>query len=86
MKKYSNSIKQACNRMKNLIHPKMQTEYHKKAWVSFDKTRIYRCILYTSLATFTKINSCIYGTYFHQLAYKFIKNEDASRNFDREFY
>ena len=48
LKKYCKNIKQACSSMKNLILLKMQTEYHKKAWQSFEKALsiLYVCIYF----------------------------------------
>ena len=86
MKTYCNSIKQVCMNMKSLIFLKMHTEYHKKAWQSFEKVLVYRCILFTFFSTSFKSILCITGTSIHQISYKQVKNGEMKENFNKELF
>ena len=62
----------------------MQTEYHKRAWKSYEKALNYRSILYIFSLTFMRLISCYSGTAEHKISYKLIKSEKAQRIFNTE--
>ena len=84
LKKVCNGVRRLFSSVKALMLLKMKTEYHKRAWKSFEKILLYRTItgtigylMFQSLLLFN-------GAAYYQLARKMLDEENPPVSFNRD--